>query len=56
MLPDNDGGSRVIVTTRFAHIHSVMPLSVGDSYTLFCKKTFQGILCPPHLEEFQLES
>ncbi|PSS01364.1 Disease resistance protein [Actinidia chinensis var. chinensis] len=66
ILPDNDCGSRVIITTRFAHlastccqeidgnIHSLMPLSAEDSWTLFCKKTFRGNLCPPHLEKISV--
>ncbi|CAL5417088.1 unnamed protein product [Camellia sinensis] len=63
VLPDNNCGSRVILTTRFAHIastccketdghvYNLMPLSQENSWMLFCRKTFQGNLCPLHLEE-----
>ncbi|KAL7188071.1 hypothetical protein ACSBR1_038008 [Camellia fascicularis] len=66
VLPDNNSGSRVILTTRFAHIastcceetegnvYNLMPLSPKESWTLFCNKTFQGNLCPPHLKEISL--
>ncbi|KAL7166732.1 hypothetical protein ACSBR2_037412 [Camellia fascicularis] len=31
-----------------------MPLSPKESWMLFCNKTFQGNLCPPHLKEISL--
>ncbi|KAL7166698.1 hypothetical protein ACSBR2_037377 [Camellia fascicularis] len=63
VLPDNNCGSRVILTTRFAHIastcceetdghvYTLMPLSQEESWTLFCNKTFRGNLCPPNLKQ-----
>ncbi|CAL5441195.1 unnamed protein product [Camellia sinensis] len=66
VLPDNNCGSRVILTTRFTHIAStcceetnghvydLMPLSQEESWTLFCNKTFRGNLCPPNLKQISL--
>ncbi|KAL7188078.1 hypothetical protein ACSBR1_038015 [Camellia fascicularis] len=66
VLPDNNFGSRVILTTRFTHIAStcceetnghvydLMPLSQEESWTLFCNKTFRGNLCPPNLKQISL--
>ncbi|CAL5359473.1 unnamed protein product [Camellia sinensis] len=66
VLPDNNCGSRVILTTRFAHIastcceetdghvYTLMPLSQEESWTLFCNKTFRGNLCPPNLKQISL--
>ncbi|THF96402.1 hypothetical protein TEA_015428 [Camellia sinensis var. sinensis] len=66
VLLDNNSGSRVILTSRFAHIastcceetkgnvYNLMPLSPEESWTLFCNKTFRGNLCPPHLKEISL--
>ncbi|KAI7990026.1 Disease resistance protein RPM1 [Camellia lanceoleosa] len=63
VLPDNNCGSRVILTTRFAHIastcreetdghvYTLMSLSQEESWTLFCNKTFRGNLCPPNLKK-----
>ncbi|KAL7188081.1 hypothetical protein ACSBR1_038018 [Camellia fascicularis] len=66
VLLDNNSGSRIILTTRFAHIastcceetegnvYNLMPLSPKESWTLFCNKNFRGNLCPPHLKEISL--
>ncbi|GMQ04122.1 hypothetical protein CsSME_00049650 [Camellia sinensis var. sinensis] len=66
VLPNNNCGSRVILTTRFTHIAStcceetnghvydLMPLSQEESWTLFCNKTFRGNLCPPNLKQISL--
>ncbi|KAL7211217.1 hypothetical protein ACSBR2_014152 [Camellia fascicularis] len=66
VLPNNNSGRRVILTTRFAHItstycketegnvYNLMPLSPKESWTLFCNKSFRGNLCPPHLKEISL--
>ncbi|KAK3010586.1 hypothetical protein RJ639_012271 [Escallonia herrerae] len=60
-LPDNSYGSRVLLTTRDNNIASTcclktrgkyytMPaLSQEESWTLFCRKVFQGSDCPQHL-------
>ncbi|XP_010056223.2 disease resistance protein RPM1 [Eucalyptus grandis] len=62
-LPNNTCGSRIIITSRnsdLAHtscaefrgmVYKMEPLSAEESWKLFCSKTFQGNLCPPHLEE-----
>ncbi|KAF7849746.1 hypothetical protein BT93_L0324 [Corymbia citriodora subsp. variegata] len=62
-LPNNDHGSRVIITTRNADLASnsckefnglvknLEPLSPEQSWKLFCWKTFQRSSCPSHLEE-----
>nr|GMC85097.1 disease resistance protein RPM1-like [Ipomoea batatas] len=55
-------GSRIVITTRNSEIgastsrethggvvYPLEPLSYEDSWTLFCKKTFLGGSCPPHL-------
>ncbi|KAL7188064.1 hypothetical protein ACSBR1_038001 [Camellia fascicularis] len=63
VLPDNNSGSRVILTTRFTHIastcceetdghvYTLMLLSQEESWTLFCNKTFGGKLYPPNLKQ-----
>ncbi|KAL7188053.1 hypothetical protein ACSBR1_037990 [Camellia fascicularis] len=63
VLPDNNCGSRVILTTRFAqiastcceetdgHVYTLMPLSQEEFWMLFCNKTFRGNLCPPNLKQ-----
>ncbi|GMQ04099.1 hypothetical protein CsSME_00049631 [Camellia sinensis var. sinensis] len=63
VLPDNNCGSRVILTIRFAHIaptcseetdghvYTLMPLSQEESWMLFCNKTFRGSLCCPNLKQ-----
>ncbi|KAL7188084.1 hypothetical protein ACSBR1_038021 [Camellia fascicularis] len=63
VLPDYNCGSRVILTTHFAHIastcceetdghvYTLMSLSQEESWTLFCNKTFRGNLCPPNLKQ-----
>ncbi|KAM7256909.1 hypothetical protein ACFE04_012650 [Oxalis oulophora] len=62
-LPTNDCASRVMITTRMAdldfisvmksegRVHNVEPLSLEQSWTLFCKKTFPDKPCPTYLEE-----
>ncbi|XVF13713.1 hypothetical protein REPUB_Repub08aG0231200 [Reevesia pubescens] len=62
-LPANDCGSRVMLTTRNAdlalssriesegEVYNLEPLPPEESWTLFCRKTFRGNYCPPHLEE-----
>ncbi|KAK4787225.1 hypothetical protein SAY86_011058 [Trapa natans] len=62
-FPSNGYGSRVIVTTRKQDVASashadfggtmyeLKPLPDEESWKLFCKKTFQGGLCPSNLEE-----
>ncbi|KAE8731922.1 disease resistance protein RPM1-like isoform 1 [Hibiscus syriacus] len=62
-LPANDCGSRVMLTTRNAdlafssriesegEVYNLEPLPPEESWTLFCRKTFRGNCCPPHLEE-----
>ncbi|XP_028123899.1 disease resistance protein RPM1-like [Camellia sinensis] len=63
VLSDYNCGSRVILTTRFAHIastcceetdghvYTLILLSQEESWTLFCNKTFRGNLCPPNLKQ-----
>ncbi|KAI8000414.1 Disease resistance protein RPM1 [Camellia lanceoleosa] len=58
VLPNNNSGNHVILTTRFAHItstycketegnvYNLMPLSPKESWTLFCNKTFRGTHAP----------
>ncbi|KAK0590383.1 hypothetical protein LWI29_026307 [Acer saccharum] len=62
-LPTNDYGSQVMLTTRNAdlafssriesegRVYNLEPLKQEESWTLFCRKTFYGNSCPPHLEE-----
>ncbi|KAL2465305.1 Disease resistance protein RPM1 [Abeliophyllum distichum] len=62
-LPNNSYGSRVIITTRLTdvashastgtvgNVYMLKPLSQEESWTLFCRKTFRGSSCPPHLME-----
>ncbi|PRQ19027.1 putative P-loop containing nucleoside triphosphate hydrolase, leucine-rich repeat domain, L [Rosa chinensis] len=62
-MPNNNRGSRVMLTTRNVNVASASclgnhdmfyrlePLSPEDSWTLFCRKTFQGNSCLPNLEE-----
>ncbi|XP_048320326.2 disease resistance protein RPM1 isoform X2 [Ziziphus jujuba] len=63
-LPSNSFRSRVVLTTRNADvaaftsgiesnskIHNLEPLPLAESWELFCRKTFKGNACPPHLEE-----
>ncbi|OWM68506.1 disease resistance protein RPM1-like [Punica granatum] len=63
LFPNNDCGSRVMLTTRHVEIaaaackhlvgeaYNLMPLSNEESWKLFCRKTFQGNPCPPHLKD-----
>ncbi|KAI4313026.1 hypothetical protein MLD38_037805 [Melastoma candidum] len=62
-LPNNDQGSRVMITTRSidiastacakfgGEVHNMEPLQADVSWELFCRKTFQGNPCPSHLED-----
>ncbi|XP_059656936.1 disease resistance protein RPM1-like [Cornus florida] len=62
-FPDNNSGSRILLTTRIVdvastscvespdHIYTMEPLSQEESWTLFCRKTFQDNCCPPDLEK-----
>ncbi|XP_027180908.1 disease resistance protein RPM1-like [Coffea eugenioides] len=60
-LPESSHGNRVMLTTRKADVASATciesrgivyrmePLSIEDSWTLFCNKIFNGDNCPGHL-------
>ncbi|THG06532.1 hypothetical protein TEA_018381 [Camellia sinensis var. sinensis] len=62
-LPNRNCGSRVLLTTRIGnvastscrkphgYIYEMKALSEEESWTLFCKKTFQEKDCPPYLIE-----
>lgn len=62
-LPNGGYGSRIMLTTRISDIaigsciefcdymHKMKPLSVEESWTLFCSKTFGDNCCPQHLED-----
>lgn len=69
-LPDDDNGSRVIITSRsdivvascveslFDHVHRLEPLSEETSWDLFCRIAFQydpERRCPPELEKISFE-
>lgn len=64
-LPENNKGSRIIVTTPIAdvadyrsgaprYVHTLQPLPNGEAWTLFCNKTFGSDMnngtCPSELE------
>ncbi|KAG8391260.1 hypothetical protein BUALT_Bualt01G0169600 [Buddleja alternifolia] len=61
VLPNDDQGSRVILTTRLmdvasscivgndGYVYELNPLSKEESWILFCHKTFQRNSCPKHL-------
>ncbi|KAF8015245.1 hypothetical protein BT93_H0905 [Corymbia citriodora subsp. variegata] len=59
-MPNSSFCSRIIITTRIADVATVSsnqskvytqkPLSLEESWSLFCKKAFCGKPCPPHLE------
>ncbi|XP_008236579.1 PREDICTED: disease resistance protein RPM1-like [Prunus mume] len=65
-LPDNNNGSRIIITTRKSEVaascrgafsdqvYDLEPLSPDKAWELFCKKTFRvsGGYCPPELKKF----
>ncbi|OEL23630.1 Disease resistance protein RPM1 [Dichanthelium oligosanthes] len=63
VLPKNDSGSRVLVTTRNivvaesvvdvrSDVHRLQPMTFQDSYNLFCKKAFlKDGICPDDLKE-----
>ncbi|CDP12943.1 unnamed protein product [Coffea canephora] len=60
-LPEGNYGNRVMLTTRNAdvapasctesqdYVYKMEPLSIEDSWTLFCNKIFKGNRCPAHL-------
>ncbi|XP_027085017.2 disease resistance protein RPM1-like [Coffea arabica] len=60
-LPEGNYGNRVMLTTRNADVapasctesqdfvYKMEPLSIKDSWTLFCNKIFKGNRCPDHL-------
>ncbi|XP_027157394.1 disease resistance protein RPM1-like [Coffea eugenioides] len=60
-LPEGNYGNRVMLTTRKAdvasasctesqdYVYKMEPLSIEDSWTLFCNKIFKGNRCPAHL-------
>ncbi|XP_027183542.1 disease resistance protein RPM1-like [Coffea eugenioides] len=60
-LPESSHGNRIMLTTRKAdvasascteslgYIYRMEPLSLEDSWTLFCNKIFKGNSCPGHL-------
>lgn len=62
-LPNNSFHSRVVLTTRNTDVafttriesegktYDLEPLSLAESWDLFCRKTFQGNTCPFYLEE-----
>ncbi|XP_071917937.1 disease resistance protein RPM1-like [Coffea arabica] len=59
--PEGNYGNRVMLTTRKAdvasasctesqdYVYRMEPLSIEDSWTLFCNKIFKGNYCPAHL-------
>ncbi|XP_073129353.1 disease resistance protein RPM1-like [Henckelia pumila] len=56
VLPDENQGSRVIITTRARDtvenddcVYEMDPLSEKDSWILFSQKVFRGDSCPAHL-------
>ncbi|KAJ7943897.1 Disease resistance protein [Quillaja saponaria] len=62
-LPNNNCGSRVVITTRKSDVassscieskgkvYNLRPLPERESWDLFIRKTFQGNSCPPYLME-----
>ncbi|XP_027157400.1 disease resistance protein RPM1-like [Coffea eugenioides] len=60
-LPEGNYGNRIMLTTRNAdvasasctesqdYVYKMEPLSIEDSWTLFCNKIFKGDRCPDHL-------
>ncbi|CAL5335723.1 unnamed protein product [Camellia sinensis] len=62
VFPIGNCGSRVILTTRNADlaptaskeyhgdVYNLQPLTLEESWTLFCRKTFMENSCPSHLE------
>ncbi|XP_073125212.1 putative late blight resistance protein homolog R1B-23 [Henckelia pumila] len=59
-FPDNNNGSRVVVTTRLSNVadnfqscapHRLHFLDEVNSWTLFCDKVFEPDSCTPELEE-----
>ncbi|PON94755.1 NB-ARC domain, LRR domain containing protein [Trema orientale] len=62
-LPNNNSGSRVLLTTRNSEVasttslesdgkvYNLEPLPLLESWKLLSRKTFQGNSCPAHLEE-----
>jgi len=69
-MPNNNKGSRIIITTRMmhvaeffkksflTHIHNLQLLPPNKAWELFCKKVFRfelGEICPPELEAVSKE-
>ncbi|XP_042475259.1 disease resistance protein RPM1-like [Macadamia integrifolia] len=68
-LPDDNQGSRVIITTRNRtvasscldpcnHVYTLQPLATKEAWELFCRRTFQSNpigCCPPELEQLSLK-
>ncbi|KAL7114582.1 hypothetical protein ACP275_04G129700 [Erythranthe tilingii] len=59
-LPDNNNGSRILVTTRLSKLaedfgssspHTMQPLDEEQSWDLFCNKVFPKEVCPVELEK-----
>ncbi|MFS7975104.1 putative P-loop containing nucleoside triphosphate hydrolase, leucine-rich repeat domain superfamily [Helianthus anomalus] len=60
-FPDDNNGSRVLVTTRLADValhasrggftHNLRHLNQDQSWELLCRKTFRGYECPESLTE-----
>ncbi|XP_076960903.1 putative late blight resistance protein homolog R1A-10 [Bidens hawaiensis] len=60
-FPDDDAGSRVLVTTRLKEVashacrggftHNLGHMSEDNSWKLLCRKTFRGFECPESLIE-----
>ncbi|CDP12944.1 unnamed protein product [Coffea canephora] len=62
-LPEGNYGNRVMLTTRNAdvapasctksqdYVYKMEPLSIEDSWTLFCNKIFKRNRCPAHLTD-----
>lgn len=60
-LPDNNCGSRIMITTRRSDlaftssteskgkVYNLQPLKEDEAWELFCRKTFHGDSCPSHL-------
>ncbi|KAI7981725.1 Disease resistance protein RPM1 [Camellia lanceoleosa] len=62
VFPIGNCGSRVMLTTKNAdlassaskeyhgNVYNLQPLTLEESWTLFCRKTFMENSCPSHLE------
>ncbi|KAH6819483.1 hypothetical protein C2S51_003086 [Perilla frutescens var. frutescens] len=64
-LPDNNNGSRIILTTRISSVanyvqssyfyHEMQALDDENTWILLCERAFGGMQCPPHLEKIGRE-